>query len=90
MTEKTQAYTLDSYLEIVGMASDFADLKVKLKNSMTDGTFLDDSEVMLILTVFAHAAGMEKAFNRLFGELTHQKQEEIGALREDREPREKP
>lgn len=86
MNEKT--YTLDRYLEENRLKSDFADLKTKLKNALADGTFLDDREVHLVLTVFSHAAGIEKAFSRLFSELTTKKVDAIDTLHKEGEGKE--
>lgn len=73
MPSVTERYSLESYLKEQGLETDFKDLMTKLKNSVSnpdfDGCFFDDCEINLILQVFAHARGIERAFAEFFGEM---------------------
>jgi hypothetical protein len=86
---RNETYTLEAYMGQTNKEAEWRDLNIKLKNSMGEGTFIDDKEVILILTALAHARGIEHAFKRMFLELCTEKQETIGALHDDGEQKEK-
>lgn len=86
---RNETYTLEAYMRQTNKEAEWRELNAKLKNSMGEGTFIDDNEVMLILTALAHARGIEHAFKRMFLELCTEKQEAIGALHEDGKQKEK-
>lgn len=65
----SDVYTLDVALRDMGLLDDFYRLRVRMKESIIDGMELTGQEVTLILTALSHAAGVEKAFVRCFGEL---------------------
>jgi predicted homoserine dehydrogenase-like protein len=86
---KNETYTIEAYMRQTNKEAEWRDLNIKLKNSMGDGTFIDDNEVMLILTALAHARGIEHAFKRMFLDLCTEKQEAIDALHKNGEQKEK-
>jgi hypothetical protein len=60
--------------------NEWSDLKTKLQNSIGVGAFFDDNEVLLIMTAFAHSAGIENAFRHLFTEHLTEKNVQIDSL----------